>query len=408
MGRSRRGAILIVKQIFQFLFLVITGRFRLAFELLRDLRLGTKLAFVAIGVGSYLVHQYPSELYLYGERAYYGAVLALRGKADDGIPLSRSARRNLDGLIHTLQGDQMVELMRRDLGVTQGYNTWAVAQMAASLGEALPVQPAAIQSFFESNADAQCSCWRETPDKPPHAGATGWTLFAMAKLGLRASPQLVRFLLDMQSPNGWWPLHPTNWEPKNASTYATAWATLALCSQLPLQETAENAEADRIKRAIKSSLNWLDKSEISQSARWLDYPANSPSFRSASISGLIVHTKRACGNTGDAEALHRQWLDNLPIEVTSASTVEASNTYITLKNGNLDFDRTRHYTLQWSLVATVDAFQAGSLAQRAAALQWIERILTPGLASPEVRNQNWVSAELLYALKYLRAHAAAP
>jgi hypothetical protein len=62
--------------------------------------------------------------------------------------------------------------------------------------------------------------------------------------------------------------------------------------------------------------------------------------------------------------------------------------------------------LQWQLVATVDAFAAGTLAQRAAALQWIEWILTPGLVSPEVRNQNWVSAELLYALKYLQAHVA--
>jgi hypothetical protein len=95
-------------------------------------------------------------------------------------------------------------------------------------------------------------------------------------------------------------------------------------------------------------------------------------------------------------------------EVTNANTTEVSNTYITPATGGLDFDRTRHYVLQWELVATVDAYAAGDLNQRATALQWLERILIPGLASPEVRNQNWVSAELLYGLRYLQANVAQP
>ena len=396
-----------MKSIFTFIFLVITGRFQAAFEILRQLRLGTKLAFVGIGLGSYAVHQYPSDLYQFAERTYYAGYLATR-PSSDAIPLSRTARRNLDELIHILQGDLIVEFMRRDLGVKEGYNTWAVAQMSTALGSAMPVTPSAVKRFFDANLDEKCDCWRETPDKPPHTGATGWTLFSMARLGLPAQPQVLAFLLSLQSPSGWWPLHPATWEPKNASTYATAWATLALCSQLPLQQGTANAEPGKISAAIRNSLRWLAKSRLADTARWLDYPANSPSFKSASISALILHVKHSCGDSEGAEPLHREWLDSLPVEVANASTVEASNTYITLKNGNLDFDRTRHYTLQWALVATVDAFKAGTLVQRAAALQWIERILTPSLASPEVRNQNWVAAELLYALKYLRAHITAP
>jgi hypothetical protein len=60
--------------------------------------------------------------------------------------------------------------------------------------------------------------------------------------------------------------------------------------------------------------------------------------------------------------------------------------------------------LQWALVATVDAYAAGNLAQRAAAVQWIERILKPALLGPEVRSQRWVAAELLFALAHLQAH----
>ena len=395
-----------MKQISRFVFLVVTGRFRNAFDLLRHLRLGTQFAFVGLGLGSYFVHQYPKELYSFGERGYYAAIVATTAKSD-AIPLSRGGRQRLGELIETLQGDLTTEIMRHELGVEHGYNTWQVAQTVVALGGSSPVEAKAVQGFFEKNLDEECGCWRETPEKPPHTGATGWTVYSMSKLGIKAPPRILAFLLTIQSPDGWWPLLPARLEPKSASTYATAWATLALCSQLPLQQGAENsADAGKISFAIENSLNWLTKNEIAQSARWLDYPVNRPSFKSVSISGLIVHVMHQCGYVQGTARLHRQWLDSLASEITSADTTEISNTSINLRNGALDFDRTRHYVLQWQLVATVDAFAAGTLAQRATALQWIEWILTPGLVSPEVRNQNWVSAELLYALKYLQAHVA--
>jgi hypothetical protein len=393
-----------MSDIFKFVVYIITGQFPKAFDIVRYLRLGTKLGFVAIGAGSYVVHQYPEQLYSMAERAYYVSVLATGAKSDK-IALSQGAQRRLGELITTLQSDHAIELKRRDLGVEQGYNTWAVAQTVVALGDTAGVEAPAIQHFFEANLDKDCSCWRETPQQQPHTGATGWTVFAMSKMGLKAPPQALAFLLSLQSPDGWWPLHPAKAEPKSASTYATAWATLALCSQLPLQDPADPGTG-KMKFAVENSLNWLEKNEITRSARWLDYPANSPSLKSVSISGLVVHVMQQCGHA-DAR-VHRQWLSSLPLEIANANTTEASNTYVTPASGGLVFDRTRHYVLQWELVATADAYAAGDLTQRAAALQWLERILTPGLASPEVRNQNWVSAELLYGLRYLQANVAAP
>src|SRR5262245_32445592 len=393
-----------MSDIFKFVVYVVTGQFPKAFDLVRHLRLGTKLGFVAIGAGSYVVHQYPEQLYSMAERAYYVSALATGAKGDK-IPLSQGAQRRLGELIKTLQSDHSIELKRRDLGVEQGYNTWAVAQTVVALGDAVQVEAPAIQRFFEASLDKDCACWRETPQAQPHTGATGWTVFAMSKMGLKAPQPALAFLLSLQSPDGWWPLHPAKAEPKSAATYATAWATLALCSQLPLQDPADPGTG-KIKFAIENSLNWLEKNEVTQSARWLDYPANSPSLKSVSISGLVVHVMQQCGHR-DAR-VHRQWLSSLPLEITNANTTEASNTYITPSGGGLEFDRTRHYVLQWELVATVDAYAAGDMDQRAAALQWLERILAPGLASPEVRNQNWVSAELLYGLRYLQANIAQP
>jgi hypothetical protein len=393
-----------MKDVFKFVVLVITAQFSKAFDLVRHLRLGTQLGFVGAGVGSYMIHQYPAEIYTAGERAYYVAALAIGAKSDK-IPLSAGAQRRLAELIKKLQGDLTIELKRRDLGIEHGYNTWQVAQTVVALGDAVRSEAPAVERFFEKNLDRECSCWRETPQAQPHTGATGWTIFSLSRMGIKASPRALTYLLSLQAQDGWWPLYPAKPEPKSAATYATAWATLALCTQLPLQDSADPT-TPKIKFAVENSLNWLEKNEIPQSARWMDYPASSPSLKSVSISGLVVHVTGQCGHS-DAR-LHHDWLNNLPTEVSSASTTELSNTYITPIGGGLDFDRTRHYVLQWAVLATVDSYPDGTLLQRATALQWLERILTPGLASPEVRNQNWVAAELLYALSYLQAHVASP
>jgi hypothetical protein len=374
-----------MSDVFKFVVFVVTAQFSKAFELVRHLRLGTKLGFVAVGAVSYVVHQYPTELYTLGERAYYVGKLATGAKRDT-ILLSQSAQRRLAELIRTLQADLTIELKRRDLGVERGYNTWAVAQLVVALGEAVRSEAPAIQSFFEANLDKECSCWRETPQQQPHTGATGWTVFSMSRLGLKAPPQTLSFLLSLQSPEGWWPLHPAKLEPRSASTYATAWAALALCWQLPLQEPADPRIA-KIKFAIANSLNWLEKNEIGQSTRWMDYPANTPSLKSISISGLVLHVLEQCGH--DDPRMQRAWLDGLSLDITNANTTEMSNTYITPSAGGLDFDKTRHAVLQWALLATVDSYAAGTLIERASALQWLERILTPNLLSPQVRNETW-------------------
>lgn len=386
-----------------FLFHVITGRFRNAFEVVRHLRIGTQLAFVGLGLGSYAVHQYPKELWLAGERGYYAAMLSVSAQ-DGAIPLSKGGQQRLAQLIATLERDQVVELRRRKLGIGAGYNAWAVAQMAAGLGPNMPIGASELANFFQATVDRDCNCWRETPQSLPHTGATGWIVYAQAKLGIKTERPVLSFLLSMQSPDGWWALYPAKPDIINAGTYPTAWATLALCSQLPLQKDEPPADVERLRFAIENALNWLSKNETTQQARWMDYPANTPAIRSASITGLVLHTMKLCGHTEGAADAHRRWLANLPFEVTTANDTEISNTNLYLNNEGLEFDRTRHYVMEWALVGIVDAYASGTPLQRAAALQWIERILKPDLVSPEVRNQRWIAAELQYALRHLQSH----
>jgi hypothetical protein len=372
----------------------------------RHLRLGTKLAFLGVGLGSYAFHQYPDTILLYAGRAYYVADLAIKPKSDT-IPLSASAKKNLSDLIQALQYDLRVEMRRRNLGISAGYNSWAIAQMAVALRNASPVPTAEVRETYEKTLDESCGCWRETPQAQPHTGATGWVVFSMSEFGMQTPARILENMLAMQSPDGWWPLYPAKLDVSNASTYATDWAALALCTQLPLQKKfgQDDAVVARMSFAVENAVNWLAKNEVVQAARWFDYPANPSSMRSISVSGLTIHVLNQCGYTQGLTVLHQRWLDAMPFEVTSASMTEASNADIFLKQG-LEFDRTRHYVLQWALVATVDAYASGNLAQRAAAVQWIERILKPSLLGPEVRSQRWVAAELLFALSHLQAHAA--
>lgn len=392
-----------MKTLTKFIFLVITGRMLPAFNILREHRVGAQLTFLALGLVSYVVHQYPRELYSLGERAYFASELITRSN-NDGIPLSRTARQNLAQLITTLRAEQSAEFNRRDLGIEKGYVAWTIAQIAVSYGNVPPVDPASVRQFFEKTMDDDCGCWRETPQRQPHTGATGWTVYAMSTLGIPAPSRAVSFLLSLQGPEGWWGLHPTKPEPGSASTYATAWATLALCTQMPLQQKSGSSDdTGRIKAAVDKALAWLMQSEIQDTARWYDYPANGAKMNSASISGLVLHVLAKCGATSQLERQHRKWLDGMPAAIASASTAEVSNVMVTLASGGLDFDRTRNYVLQWTMIATVDAYASGSLLQKAAARQWLERILTPALVSDEVRKQTWVGAELLLALSNLAA-----
>lgn len=392
-----------MKDVFAFLFHVITGRFKMAFEAVRHLNPVTQVAFLGLGLGSYAVHQYPKQLWLAAERGYYVASLQISNPADR-IPLSATALKRLDQHIATLEHDQIVELRRRNLGIGAGYNAWAVAQMVVGLGPAMPVPVKELKAYFDATIDRGCNCWRETPQSHPHTGATGWIVYAQSKLSMKTDPAVLDFLLSMQSPDGWWPLFPAKPEPVNAASYPTAWASLALCSQTPLLHDATEPRRERARFAVENALNWLSKNEVE--ARWRDYPANTPSISSVSITGLVLHTYRMCGYTDGVAALHGRWLDQLPFDIASASESEISNTNLYLLNDGLEFDRTRHYVLEWTMIGIVDAYRSGSVRQRAAALQWLERVLALNLVNPEVRNQRWIAAELQYALRHLKSHAA--
>ena len=121
---------------------------------------------------------------------------------------------------------------------------------------------------------------------------------------------------------------------------------------------------------------------------------------SESISGVVLHALHQTA-TGRLRQIDSEWLDSLPETLLSAS--DADHTYIWYKSKeawtNDDYVQIR---LPWLLVGTVDAYENGSVLQRAKALLWIEDALAqPSIATADTTVENWWRAEILFGLRYV-------
>jgi hypothetical protein len=128
-------------------------------------------------------------------------------------------------------------------------------------------------------------------------------------------------------------------------------------------------------------------------------------LESVAISGLTLHVLHH-GGKGDLSEIDRLWLKSLPAGIPSPVGFEASNKTIVNDSGlPVQTDDLRHYPLPWRVVAMTDAYPNGSLWERAAALEWLDRLLRSLEPSEEalapLKDAPWVAAELLTALRYL-------
>jgi hypothetical protein len=223
----------------------------------------------------------------------------------------------------------------------------------------------------------------------------------MAKYGIPAQKAELEFLLSIQQRGGGWPQFAGAQEPKFASSYGTAAAILALHEQSALP--GNRAQAKRVRAAVERGAGWLKKRAVEGGARWADYP-DWPEEKSRAeflgLSGFVLFALHRVGAT-DLEALDRDWLRRLPAEAPGAS--EAGATRKTVQVGKRSYrDDTRYNALPWAILATAAAYPGGSLADRARAIDWLERALAPGASIHALtgRERNAaVPAEALLALR---------
>lgn len=350
---------------------------------------------IALSIPAFL---YPNQTYMTIMRL--PGLVSVYCAPNDEIALSTSARSKLIATIDQLTQELRGSFQQLRASNDASFTPWSVAQFSVTLNEQDGLDRDFLSNFFQSRMDRICNCWRETPEKAPHVGATSWVLYSIATHDIEVPLDSVRFLLGLQNEKGWWPLYPAQSLDQNASSYATAWAIIAL-NQLNVRIRDKELDG-QIGRATAKAAAWLMDSHIASRARWYDYPFGTKKVESLSVSGLVLHALHSRLKAKDLVALDAKWIAELPAELGSASESDLTDTYIILRNGALDFDRTRHYRLQWAMIATVDAYANATLFAKAKALAWFELMLRQEIVDEDVLKQNWVSSELVLALTHLR------
>jgi hypothetical protein len=296
---------------------------------------------------------------------------------------------------------------------------WALAQVVIGLGEPLPVPRVAVIDYFES-ATAQDRGWPQPEgDVISHLGASGWVTFALGTLRHPLRGEQYEFFLTSQSPEGWWPQFASGKQSReNASTYATAWQLLGLNEHLKRSLIGEGLR-ERVATAIDRGYNWLQnqEAEASASQRWTDYPlasgeeALSPNERAMVNEGVTslvlysLHRLKPDLARASLREFDSMWLAALPAMLPLPGDSGRTDHWV-VADGFRRQDMTRHYQLQWMLLAMMEAYPNGRIADHVFVKKTLTRFLRDGdRYVNDVKQRGWIGGEFLYALNQLQQRA---
>jgi hypothetical protein len=336
----------------------------------------------------------------------FQAYQRLGGAQAGEVPLSADGRANLDRLIRQISEHMEFELKQPKWEVTQGFVPWTVAQMTAATAGLIEAHKPTVQKFVVDTMDTSCSCWRELADKPEHVAVSGWVFYSLGLAGLKIPEPAVDFVLANQSADGWWPIYPAAANDRHAATYATAWALLGLeqyRARLKAGQQAGGAEREaKVTDAIQRGVRWLKKTRLPEEARWHDYPYYHTRAKAVGMAGHVLFTLHHFSREDELAPIDRIWMRTLDTRVLSAEETDSTDAYVIRAGGQMAMDGTRHIRLPWTMMATVKAFQRGTRWEQARALAWIERVLRADILTQSVVSRQWVTSELLLALRELK------
>ena len=321
--------------------------------------------------------------------------------SETAIPVSQHVRDDLRSDLGTLA--TYLRQRVNEMGVLPEFNAWAVAQTWAALDglePSLRTRAPELRAFMTQRRDASCVCWRETDDKLPHTVATAWVLYTLALYDQPAEPEEIAALLDRQGAEGWWAMFPATPDPRNASTAATAWASLALHAQLS-HHLIEGAQQERVAEAISRAESWLQSHAVPGRARWTEYAPEHVAEMNEdylAVSGFTMHALRT---VADVSQFDHAWLAELPRRVPGLTESETAKGQVFRSKNQFTLDDVRHYRFPWMLKTTVDAYPNGTNLEKARALVWIEKALDRPLTSSDFRNEEWTIAETVFVLRQI-------
>jgi len=298
---------------------------------------------------------------------------------------------------------RLAEGLRTDLNDPENIyppSPWSLAQLTAASSGMMKIKPELVRAYFSKHVEIACNCWQEIPhsESRPNVAVSGWVLFALAKLNFAATEAEVRFLLKEQKPDGWWSIFEATDDQANASTFGTAWAVIGLQTQLRNKLIPQTLE-EEVSNTISKGGSWLLRRR--NGSRWKDYPFQEKGAYSDSLSGLVMHALHLTASDS-INQLKKEWLHDLPSKVPTAGDASQSYVWIKLRAGAPFKDDYVQIALPWMLIATADAYTAGTYVERTRTLLWMERALyQESVLHADTQVENWWRAELLLALRYI-------
>jgi hypothetical protein len=338
------------------------------------------------------------------------------------LPLTGREKKELDDSIK-----HIVDIVARETSVetqnltpsTNTYSAWSIAEWSVALqGIHAQNDPLFTAKNFETFVDGlrdQTGGWKEyskKSDDPVHMGATGWIVFAKARFGIRASEAELDFLINGSNRRGSWPMYPTTQMDQDfyGSTYATAWVALALHEQAEKCKLPDELER-RCKNAVSNAKQWLiGRANKGLWKLYYDYPNQRDA--SLSNSGLILHffhhldkeDPRQYYVSGELKGLDQDWLEQLSVVPPYADSFESWNLDVPIAGDRRFRDAVRCQKLPWVIIATVDAYANGTVAQRMKCLEFTENLFRrlPKISEECSPENSWMLTELLVALRHLQ------
>jgi TIR domain len=239
-----------------------------------------------------------------------------------------------------------------------------------------------------------------------HVPATSWVLMAYSSFGKSPPVPLFDFILDMQHPDGWWPIYGgVDTDDDNATVYATTTASWALLESVYAGQIS-NDQRERAITAIRRGLEWVRDNSDEEDALWKVYPNRPGPTISDSVSGNAVYVMHRSHDLIEfplhLNDVDESWLRLFKTSVPTGDSYEQSQDKIYDPEGEfVGQDQTRYWLFPWMVAGTAAAYENGTTPQKAKTIKWFERTILNHNPGQEVKGRQWLEAEILIALLYL-------
>jgi hypothetical protein len=223
---------------------------------------------------------------------------------------------------------------------------------------------------------------------------SGWVMAAFAEVREPLAPAELDYVLNHQN-GGWWPMFPESGAAKYPSTYTTAWMAFGLYKQ----RTAGLVSADKapaVDRAIRRAAMWLMRSR--EGARWKAHHGIADTDSGEALAGFVLYVLHQVG-TKDLADVDRAWLDSIPDNELGPTSRDDRTVILPYSRHDSGIDAVSEVRLPWILLGTANAYSSGTVAQKARALKWFEKVLRdPSVRNADTQGFDWVRAELLIGI----------